>query len=70
MSEEDPYTYPGSSVLRNKLGITRAERFNRIERQLVAQRAEYELMAEAIRLTMVSRSKTVGLSGTSYMKMS
>ena len=40
MSEEaDPYTYPGSTALRNKLGLTDAVRLDRLERQLVTQRA-------------------------------
>lgn len=39
MSEDDPYTYPGSAVLRNKLGLIEAARLDRIERQLVTQRA-------------------------------
>lgn len=39
MSETDPYTYPGSTVLRNKLGLTDATRLNRMERRLVTQRA-------------------------------
>jgi cell filamentation protein len=39
VNEADPYTYPGSSVLRNKLGIIEAERLEIIERRLVTQRA-------------------------------
>ena len=39
MSEDDPYTYPGSAVLRNKLGLVDAARLDRIERLLVTQRA-------------------------------
>lgn len=39
MKGEDPYLYPGTSVLRNKLGITDAARLDAIERQLVVQRA-------------------------------
>lgn len=39
MSEADPYTYPGSTVLRNRLGLTDAVRLDRLERQLVTQRA-------------------------------
>ncbi len=35
----DPYTYPRSTVLRNKLGLTGAAQFDRLERQLVTQRA-------------------------------
>lgn len=39
MSEDDPYTYPNSSVLKNKLGITDAAELDRLERLLVTQRA-------------------------------
>ncbi len=39
MSEDDPYTYPGSTVLRNKLDITDPTRLDRMERLLVTQRA-------------------------------
>ena len=39
MSEADPYTYPGSTVLRNKLGLTHAAQLDRLERRLVTQRA-------------------------------
>ena len=40
MSDDaDPYTYPGSAVLRNKLGLTDAAKLDRLERQLVSQRA-------------------------------
>jgi cell filamentation protein len=35
---EDPYTYPGSSVLRNRLGITDAALLDLSERELVLQR--------------------------------
>jgi cell filamentation protein len=35
---EDPYTYPGSSVFRNKLGITDAALLDLSERELVLQR--------------------------------
>lgn len=38
MSAEDPYVYPGSSVLRNKFGFTTAERLDAVERELVVQR--------------------------------
>ena len=37
--EADPYTWPGSTVLRNKLGLIDAARLARLERQLVTQRA-------------------------------
>jgi len=36
---EDPYTYPGSSVLRNRLGITDAARLDYFEREAVTERA-------------------------------
>jgi len=36
---EDPYTYPGSSVLRNRLDITDAARLDYFEREAVTQRA-------------------------------
>jgi cell filamentation protein len=39
VTDKDPYRYPGSSVLRNKLGITDPDLFERIERRLVVQRA-------------------------------
>ncbi len=39
MIRDDPYTYPGSTVLRNKLGITDAAQLGRMERRLVIQRA-------------------------------
>ena len=39
MSEADPYAYPGSTVLRNKLGLTDAAQLDRMERRLVTQRA-------------------------------
>jgi cell filamentation protein len=35
----DPYVYPRTSVLRNKLGIRNAEELDRIERRLATQRA-------------------------------
>jgi cell filamentation protein len=38
VSENDPYLYPGGSVLRNLRGITDAERLDYVERELVAQR--------------------------------
>ncbi len=38
MSADDPYCYPGSSVLRNRLGLTNPDQLNRVERRLVAQR--------------------------------
>ncbi len=39
MTGEDPYNYPGSAVLRNRLGIRDPDRLDAIERRLVAQRA-------------------------------
>jgi len=36
---DDPYTYPGSDVLRNRLGITKKAALDRVERQLVTSRA-------------------------------
>lgn len=39
MSDADPYLYPGSTVLRNKLGLTDVARLDRLERRLVTQRA-------------------------------
>lgn len=39
MSTDDPYLYPGTSVLRNKLGLTDADRLEYVERALVVQRA-------------------------------
>ena len=38
MSGGDPYLYPGSTVLRNRLGITDNDRFDYVERALVTQR--------------------------------
>lgn len=38
MSGDDPYTYPGSPVLRNKLDLRDPVAFDRIERRLVVQR--------------------------------
>jgi cell filamentation protein len=35
----DPYVYPGSGVLRNRLGLTTSEALDVIERQLVTERA-------------------------------
>jgi cell filamentation protein len=37
--DSNPYIYPGSTVLRNKLGITDASELDYVERALVAQRA-------------------------------
>ena len=39
MSESDPYTYPDSAVLRNKLGFVDAAQLDRMELRLVTQRA-------------------------------
>ena len=38
MTEDDPYLYPGSTVLRNLRGITDADRLDYVEREVVAQR--------------------------------
>jgi cell filamentation protein len=38
VNEDDPYTYPGSSVLRNKLDITDEAAFEFAERRFVIQR--------------------------------
>jgi cell filamentation protein len=35
---DDPYVYPGTSILRNRFGIRDPEALNRIERRLVVQR--------------------------------
>jgi len=35
---DDPYLYPGTSVLRNKLGLTDSNQLEQVERRLVAQR--------------------------------
>lgn len=37
---EDPYVYPGTTVLRNKLGITDAAELDQVERSLVLTRLE------------------------------
>jgi cell filamentation protein len=34
----DPYVYPGTTILRNRLGITDAKTLDRLERRLVVQR--------------------------------
>lgn len=39
MTDADPYLYPGSLVLRNRLGITDQPRLDRVERLLVVARA-------------------------------
>jgi cell filamentation protein len=36
---DDPYVYPGTKVLRNKLGIRDAEQLEAFERRMAAQRA-------------------------------
>jgi cell filamentation protein len=38
VSDRDPYLYPGSSVLRNKPGLTDPAQFEAVERALVTQR--------------------------------
>lgn len=40
MTDEDPYLYTGSQVLRNKLRIRDAAKLDSIEREFVAQRAK------------------------------
>jgi len=45
VSDDDPYTYRGSTVLRNKLGITDAALLDYHEREIVAQRAAAGLPA-------------------------
>jgi len=35
---DDPYLYPGTSVLRNRLGLTDPGQLDKVERRLVAQR--------------------------------
>jgi cell filamentation protein len=50
VSEADPYTYPGSTVLRNRLGLTGAARLDRLERRLVTQRAAEGIPAGAFDL--------------------
>jgi cell filamentation protein len=39
VSDDDPYTYPGSTVLRNKFGIVDSAQLDQLERRLVAQRS-------------------------------
>jgi len=36
---ENPYVYPGTAVLRNRLGITDARALDRVERRYVVQRS-------------------------------
>jgi cell filamentation protein len=36
---DDPYTYPETTTLRNKLGIRDAEQLDALERRMAAQRA-------------------------------
>jgi len=38
VTAEDAYVYPGTSILRNLLGIANSERLDRVERRLVVQR--------------------------------
>ena len=38
MTGDDPYLYPGTPVLRNKLGLTDPDQFDQMERRLVTQR--------------------------------
>lgn len=39
MSGDDPYVYPGTQILRNRLAIREPEQLERVERRLVTQRA-------------------------------
>jgi cell filamentation protein len=39
VSDEDPYVYPGTSILRNRLGITDEAELERVEREIATQRA-------------------------------
>ena len=36
---DDPYVYPGTTILRNKPGIRDAEQFDAFERRMATQRA-------------------------------
>jgi cell filamentation protein len=38
VTEDDPYVYPGTPVLRNRLGLTDSGQLDKVERRLVAQR--------------------------------
>jgi cell filamentation protein len=40
---DDPYLYPGTKVLRNKLGITDTDELDRVERLLTTQRAKADV---------------------------
>lgn len=51
MSFSDPYTYPASHVLRNRLGITGAAALDLIERQLVTERGVEGIPAGQFDLT-------------------
>jgi len=48
---DDPYLYSGSVVLRNKLGISGADRLDIVERALVVQRAAEGIPAGVFDLT-------------------
>lgn len=48
---DDPYTYPGTTVLRNKLGIADTEELDRFERAFVVQRAREGIPTGAFDLT-------------------
>jgi hypothetical protein len=64
-SDVDPYLYPGTKVLRNRLGITDARRLDRFERRMVgwieaskaSHATDYSLMADVIRKAIVPDSK-------------
>jgi cell filamentation protein len=36
---DDPYVYPGTTILRNKFGIRDADRLDYVERRLATERA-------------------------------
>lgn len=40
---DDPYVYPGTGVLRNKLGLTDAGKFDYYEREIVTMRAREDI---------------------------
>ena len=48
---DDPYTYPGTTTLRNKLGIRDAEQLDALERRMAAQRAAEGIPAGDFDLT-------------------
>jgi fido (protein-threonine AMPylation protein) len=44
---DDPYVYPGTSTLRNALGIIDSAKLNRVERRLVVQRMRHGVRTQA-----------------------